>query len=75
VILAFYEDGTARGLFSEQIDLSTIGRLEMARASNVEWNNRWECWQVNDLDGRQLFTAHSREECLKWERSYFEAML
>lgn len=70
-VLHFQPDGTGAGLYTEAIDLQQIGRLEMSRASTIEFNLENQQWEVFDFTGHRLFADASREVCLRWERGYF----
>lgn len=70
-VLTFTPDGFGHGLYSEAIDLSVLGRLQMKRASRIEWHERHQCWQVRSSGGRLIFSSPLRERCLEWEREYF----
>ena len=70
-VLHFQPDGTGAGLYTEAIDLQQIGRLEMSRASNIEFNPESQQWEVFDFTGHRLFSDTSREVCLRWERRHF----
>ena len=69
--LVFSPDGTGRGLYTEAIDLTRLGRLEVHRAPTITFNHRMQAWRVKDRTGFALFTSPSRQECLNWERRYF----
>lgn len=60
-------NGTGTCLYTELIDLHAIGTLEVARASNIEFNNQSQHWEVKNLTGGVLFFARSRNECIGWE--------
>lgn len=70
-VLHFAPDGTGAGLYTEVIDLQQIGRLDMSRASHIEFNSESQQWEVYDSTGHWLFTNPSREACLHWERRHF----
>ena len=70
-VLHFAPDGTGAGLYTEVIDLQQIGRLDMSRASHIEFNAESPQWEVYDFTGHWLFTDPSREACLHWERRHF----
>ena len=70
-VLTFDPAGNARCLYTEAVDLNSIGPLEIRRASNIEFNNQSQQWEVKDLDGKILFSNPSRVRCLDWEHQYF----
>jgi hypothetical protein len=70
-VIHFQPDGTGAGLYTEAIDLKQIGRLEMSRASQIEFNPESQQWEVFDFTGHLLFADASRGACLRWERGYF----
>ena len=73
--LVFRPDGRAVGLYTEIIDLQTIGVLCIMRASRIEFDDDKQAWRVKDRKGFPLFTAPSRRECLEWEQQYFNNKL
>lgn len=81
--IVFNPDGTAECLWTEVLPLHTIGSLTMRRASNVEFNEqtqRWEVWEATGaLPGvkmtRRLFAHKSRQTCLDWEQQHFNQQL
>jgi len=70
IVLQFSPDGRGLCLHTELLPLADIGRLEVQRASMVEFNQRVQKWEVT-LTGHQspCFSATSRARCLDWERS------
>jgi hypothetical protein len=66
-VLTFDSSGIGAGLYTELIDLHQIGALEITRASNIEFNNETQEWEVKALSGQVLFTNQSRLRCLNWE--------
>jgi hypothetical protein len=70
-VIHFAPDGTGAGLYTELIDLREIGSLEVVRASEIEFNETTQQWEVFDYTGKQVFTDPSREACLRWERQHF----
>jgi hypothetical protein len=73
--LIFTPDGRASGLYTEVIDLQSLGVLHIKRASRIEFDNERQVWRVKDRKGFPLFTAPSRRECLEWEQKYFNSKL
>jgi hypothetical protein len=53
--------------YTEAIDLAQIGRLEVRRASKVEFNGSTQQWEVRSYSGLPLYSHPSRANCLEWE--------
>jgi len=70
-VIHFNPDGTGAGLYTELIDLREIGSLEVVRASEIEFNETTQQWEVFGYTGNRVFTDPSRETCLRWERQHF----
>ena len=66
--ITFNPDGNVSCLYTELIDLHAIGRLEVTRASTIEFNNQTQHWEVKNPHGRMLFFSRSRKDCLQWEQ-------
>ena len=71
ITLTFDPTGAGHGLYTEVIDLSSIGSLEIHRATTIEFNNATQLWEVKDNDGAILFGDPSRSACLGWEHRSF----
>jgi hypothetical protein len=70
-VLKFDPSGNGHGLFTEVIDLSSLGALEIVRASSIEFKNTAQQWEVKSQEGELLFSHPSRQACLAWEHQYF----
>lgn len=70
-VLKFDPAGNGHCLFTEAIDLSSLGALEIVRASSIEFNNQAQEWEVRSPEGELLFSHPSRHACLTWEHQYF----
>lgn len=66
--ISFKPDGTAHCLWTEDLPLHEFGRLQITRASNIEFNNGTQQWEVRDGKGKVRFIARSRSACLEWEQ-------
>jgi hypothetical protein len=66
--ISFDIDGTAHCLWTEALPLHELGRLEITRATNIEFNNGAQQWEVKDRKGKVRFFAKSRSACLDWEQ-------
>jgi len=66
--ISFNPDGTALCLWTEAVPLHELGRLEINRATNIEFNNSTQHWEAKDLKGKVRFIATSRSACLEWEQ-------
>jgi len=67
-VITFTPDGTARCLWTEALALHELGRLVIDRASDIEFNNTTQHWEVKDRKGKLRFFARSRSACLGWEQ-------
>ena len=65
--ITFNPDGTALCLWTEAVPLHELGRLEIHRAMNIDFNNPMQHWEVKDRKGKVRFIAKSRADCLDWE--------
>jgi hypothetical protein len=65
--ISFKPDGTAQCLWTEALPLYELGQLEITRASQIEFNNSTQNWEVKDQKGRVRFIVRSRSACLEWE--------
>lgn len=70
LVLTVKPNGEAGCLYSELIDLSSIGLLKVSRASVIEFNDQKQEWEVR-VDGKVLFSNRSRAVCHAWEIQHF----
>ena len=75
--ITFASDGTARCLWTEAVPLHELGRLEIQRASTVEFNAATQCWEVRLASNPDVvaFSNASRETCLNFERKTLNDLL
>ena len=66
--ISFHIDGTAHCLWTEVLPLHELGRLEITRTSNIEFNNTTQHWEVKDRRGKVRCFSKSRFTCLEWEQ-------
>lgn len=72
VVLEICEEGNVHGLYTDQVDLFAIGRVQNVRkASNVEFCEELQKWQVTTLDGKVLYEDTNREKAIEWEITNF----
>ena len=69
-VVTFGTSGKASCLFTELIDLQSIGSLEIIRATTIEFNNTAQFWEVRQ-NGAVMFQNRSRAICLAWEHQQF----
>ncbi|MGJ8724590.1 MAG: hypothetical protein ACSHYB_08540 [Roseibacillus sp.] len=66
--LRFSPNGPIRCLYTEKIDLASLGRLSVVRASEITFNRATQRWDTLDArTGQRLFSHESRDECVRWE--------
>lgn len=68
--IRFDPRGDAGCLYTEAIDLRALGRLDVVRATGIDFDPREQRWEVRDaLSGKLLFADPSRAACLAWEQA------
>jgi hypothetical protein len=70
--ISFRADGTTHCLWTDAISLPSLGRLEITRASEIEFNDADQKWEVIDRKGEVRVIAKSRSACLEWEQSHLQ---
>jgi hypothetical protein len=64
--------GEVIALYTELIDLPALGRLTTTRATEVEFNEAIQEWQVREPGCGAVYYSHpSRNVCLRWEAKTF----
>ena len=71
--ISFKPNGTAQCLWTDVLPLHELGRLQISRASNLEFNNATQQWEVRDQKGNVRFFAKSRAACLEWEQQNLQS--
>jgi hypothetical protein len=73
-IINFREDGTFDGLHTDRTDVSKLGRIEVSRASWVDFNGETQKWEVRWTPKAEhpIFADSCRETCLAWEREQLQ---
>lgn len=64
-------DGRVSCLWTELLPLAEFGRLQIQRATAIEFDNETQTWSVFSAMGECLYSDPSRQECLRWEQEYF----
>ena len=67
-VLTIDPNGTGSCLYTELIDLKSIGLLQVTRATEIEFNNTSPFWEVKNTQGIVLYFHRSRTACLAWEQ-------
>ncbi|MEO5715984.1 MAG: hypothetical protein ABIT37_21065 [Luteolibacter sp.] len=55
-------------LYTEAIDLRTLGPLQITRATDIRFDETSQQWEVHEAGSDRILCSHpSRAECLAWE--------
>ena len=69
-VIDFTDQGRGECLYTEAVDLQSLGRLSCERASVLEFNEHSQEWEVKKPSGGKVLFSHpSRQVCLDWERN------
>ena len=72
VILEIDESGDIHGLYTDEVDLFAIGKVtNIRKASNVDFNESDQMWEVLSLEGEVLYQNQNRERAIEWEIEAF----
>jgi len=70
------KDGTdIKYLHHDAAVFDKMGKKEVKRASDVEFDESRQEWFATLMDGREIYRSTSRKEVLKGEREVIEEML
>jgi predicted RNA-binding Zn-ribbon protein involved in translation (DUF1610 family) len=76
MIIDFFPDGTAKAIYSEEIDLEQLGKLDIRRASHVEPDADGLWWvDLSPVNGPQLGPFAKRSQALSAEHEWLERHL
>lgn len=76
MILIIQPDGVTRCVHTDKIPLREIGTIKTRRASNVEFNETDQRWEVRWAGSEEVVFSHpSRLVCLSWEVEQLEKNL
>ena len=64
--ISFNHDGTAQCLWTDALPLHELGRLEIHCATNIEFNNQTQHWEVKDRKGRVSAYMRIEAETRNW---------
>jgi hypothetical protein len=68
--LRFDQRGGIQCLYTEAVDLRSLGRLQVVRATTIDFVPEEQLWRVRfATSGKLLFSTPSREACLAWEQA------
>jgi len=66
--IRFNACGSIDCLYTEAINLHTLGRLHIVRATDIRFSDESQQWVVRDANTDAALFAHtSRSACLHWE--------
>lgn len=68
-------DGSIEGLYTDIVPMQELGKLNVTRATNVEFDCGRQEWVVTLPDGKEVHSCAKREDALEWERIFCEACL
>lgn len=73
VNLQITSEGGVRMLHDDAVDLGELGKVEMSRASHVEFCNEKQAWFVQSALTLKILKDDfkTRAEALTWEKNYY----
>jgi Na+(H+)/acetate symporter ActP len=67
-VLRFDTTGLIGCLYTEMINLASLGKLKVTRATEINFNEGKQQWEATDIStGEALFSDPSRDACIRWE--------
>ena len=72
ITLEIDKSGNIHCLYTDSVDLFSLGRVtDVRKASNVEFCEDRQMWQVTALSGEVLYENKSREKAIEYEIKVF----
>lgn len=70
--ILFTKTGGIQMLHDDNAQLETLGKVDIERASHVEWDNDKQKWYVQSAKTLEIFDYFDdREAALAWEREHY----
>lgn len=73
LVLCIRPDGAIEGLYDDDLRLDELGRLEIRRASSVEFDDATGEWVATTPSGQIIARDRSRAACIRKEIEFFQA--
>ncbi|MCW1922637.1 hypothetical protein OKA05_08730 [Luteolibacter arcticus] len=71
--LRFDQKGGIECLYTEEVDLRSLGRLHVVRATEIAFDQDEQRWEVRcAASGKLLHSDPSRAACLAWEQTHLQ---
>lgn len=67
--------GTVKAVYSDKIRNMNLGAMQVARASNVEFNETTQLWEATTPNGELIASGPNRDEVIKEEVHVIESRL
>jgi hypothetical protein len=68
-------DGTIRAVYSDKIKNMNLGKLQVTRASNVEFNEAKQLWEATTPGGELIASGPDRDLVIQEEIKIIESRL
>ena len=76
ITIAFKPDGSAQCVWRDEIPRLRLGKLSVKRASNVEFNEATEEWEVRLVGSTEVIHSEpTRAGAIAWEIEFIENAL